>query len=891
MYSPTYAQISITPLNGVDMGNGIRATYIGTGIDYSVQVATEDSIANVISFKAGTDDLKYTVSEGKISVENYSYPASQVCSNEPLSFELIYTVMKDSVEAETSMTSATQYVTVYTEPVCQLGISNLGEDISAIKEGTFQFQAEGVDETTGDPSGWSYVWTATESGSQNDKVAKWNFVNETSTVKTYTVTLKAINKIHGSSDEHYSRSVESCLGVTVYPALGISVGSAPKNVLVGDTMNFVVNLNGGMSGKWQNVQVTVNGQDIEDYELNSNIIQFSYVASEQNNLYSIQVSSENQPDGMSNSVAAPSLSYSVTSWPLPGSAAPDVTSYELRGEYDPSFNLVCSTFGGCEATTGTNGWKYQWSLDGVVQKETDSSYFIDTSVSENIDQVYKVVAEHYVDGVVRYSTEYSWNIVLWAKPSLPTFEGLDAYYNENTTVQVIPHGGYNGDDAKGGWKYVWYKDGNEVEVVNADQLVTVVFPAPAGGEEEFLDNSYSLKATNYWVDGTEWDSFMVPAPIVVHPTPMVIVESVPSDVYYNTSVKIQIMEIGGIKEGQGKWQDGATYNVTRQGEDYGREFGCSVTRTGSIVTLSMMDRYTENVGQNVEVLHVHLVSKNGYGSNEKTIENDFDINIWPKAIFAESMEQDLKIREGDKLLINAATPLSGGCLSSNGKTLASYEYSFDGKMLTDEDVSDESYYAVTPISIRKKTTKSVPVECKVNIISPNGEVWDSKKYSTNAIVYGRPAEPVNISLKGNGTSKTYILDMSMSDSQLESEGYRYTVASESGKVYYYGAKRYGVCSSVSADENVLGATYWVYNDGSTIYSDFVSKEGVRQHCSWNDFTGRGPVTRSASDMSDGIEDAIYQPNEESVYNILGRKVLSPAKGSLYIKNGKKYIAK
>lgn len=883
------AQITVTPLSGVDLGGGTRATYMGTGIEYTVQASTSDSITSVKSLKVGSEDLKYTVSEGKVSIENYTFPASSICSNSPLLFELKYTVIEDEKEIEKTLSSSNQYVTVYSKPVYNGDIKNLGENTAAIQKGSFSFQAIGLDESTGDPSGWSYVWDVTDGSTINGRTADWTLTNNGTTSKTFTVTLKAINSINRSSDARYSLSFESKTEIVVYSALGITIDKAPSNVLVGDDMNFVINLNGGMPGKWKNVKVTVDGKDPGNSNVSADKVQFSYPAKDSDKTYSVRVVAENQPDGMSKSETATELSLSVVSWPLPTSTPPAVTSYELRGEYDSSFDLVCNVNGGCQATSSDNGWKYEWSIGGVKQNEKGSSYNVNTSVTDNINQTYTVVCKNYVDGVEKYSKEYSWHIVLWAKPSLPTLDGLDAYYDENTSIKVIPHGGYSEENKAGGWEYVWYQDGVEVLKTTIDSLTTKVFPAPLSGEDEYKDSSYTLKATNYWKDGTVWDSFMVDATVTVHPTPMVSIVNAPSDVYYNTPIKIQIKEIGGIKEGYGSWRERATFTATRQGEDYGKVLNCSVTTSESLVTVNMVDYYTQNVGAKEEVLHVHLISTNGYGNNQKIINHDFYVNIWPRANFAEPTDKTFGVREGDNLLIKAAAPLSGG-YSGNGETNVSYEYSYDGTWLTHESVAEDIYTVQTPINIGKKATKSVPVQCKVNILGPDGDIWDSKTYTEEAVIYGRPTEPTSIALKGNGTSKTYIFSMPYSDSELLNADYQYTVASRDGKVYYYGDKRYGVCANASNGENVLGATCWIYSDGSTVYSDFVSKEGETLPCSWSDFSGRGPVTRAA-DILDVIESPVSHPVIETAYDMYGRRTSSMTKGSLYIKNGKKYIAK
>lgn len=906
--------LDVKASNGAE-ANKTRHFYQGEERTYAITFtpAQTDSVTEAKLIVNDTP-VSCVVKEGKItSTLDQKLPCSTAVTDGTDTFVLKYSYSarknEDGTpiieEASTELQNCL-YV-VYTKPENKVTVSIVGYK-NGIDSTEKTINAEGIESSleTGNPDGWSYYWEidgAEQKDAQNSATMEHTFTySGSSDYRDYEIRLCMVNSIVPGKEGDILKSAPAT--IRVYKPLKAEILNNPRNMVVGHTKTFTMQLTGGQKDKWSGVTCKVNDVTCDAVAAGNDKYTFKYTPTAADNAGTLEVTvtAINTPVDSNPGTTNPATA-SVKVW-----SEPTVTCYF---ENDPTFEdkggikdhvLAVSGNGGCP-NDSENGWYYVWKQDdNPVQNDNgeESSYTIPGDPTTTINSIYSVTAQHIVDGEIVVTETFSQHVMIWAKPTTPEYEAV-AFDGEYPEITFTPTTGYLGQD--GGWRYT-VKKGEKIliENINTDTFGIDEVLYVSEGVEIDENTDFTVIAQNYYKDGEYWDKFTIHLTIQVFAQPTVAIrygdKTFPAnsnkvltgtiDSYYNNDIEFVIVKTLGI---DGQWN---CFNINYEGEKnigvYGADNSLYIGQTSK----KMYASDVINRGEQVERGKLTGYVSNGRGVNQKKWTVDIDVNVWPQVKWGKDIILAQNgVREGDTYTVEAPAPLSGGYQPDGTPTAVCYTYKA-GDIITAINTPENSYtYKADEISTmpagsgKQANTRSLDIVVKA--IGPNGKEWDSKTYTKEIGVYRRPQMPESLVMKGNGTSHTYIMTIPNSESRYESD-YNY-VLTDGNTVYYSGPLRYAVADNAMG---LMAACYWTYSQNVTIYSDFLvyGSQSVKP-CHWSTFNGEGPKQRGAVDESAASIEAptVDTLPEATICDMQGRRVVEPQRGKLYIANGKKMIFK
>lgn len=926
-------ELVVTPTNGIKLPGGARALYKGSDFTYTVSLDTHgDSVTSVVSFLINDVDYsdKCHVEKGKVTFGIIRIPADDT-SVDKHKFSISYATPNISEETESVENEMNENevnksdsiipleknlgVKIYDRPTTSPIILANQTQTSAIASGEFSFSIKNFDLLTGYPEGWEFEWYVDNEKKETKDAPEDTFTYkfQSSVQKTYNVTVKAINRINGSNADE-GRVVlpsQQIFSVTIYQRPSLTIISLPDRVAeVDNNVTATVKFVGGHPSGWKNIKVTIDDTPVDSKIVSSNetgtTIECPYNLIADKDM-EIKVEASNSHNAM--------LPYSGSISDTRNMRVyfkPTVNFEELSGGehiYDQE-ELTCKPKGG-----DPDGWEYTWTIDDKPSNNKEKTFIASAqSLKEGFNTV-RVVVSNKVSNKNYLTVDNTWSFYVWSAPSDPTATGDFVYYGEKAQITVKSNGGYKGTG--GGWKYRLLKDGDPltdeyVALADGESIMTDVVKTETTHNDKTI-TAYELDAVNYKADGSKWDSFIVPVEnLRGYKKPHVQVAPKKMNLYYNEKAAVDAHGDDGVNDSAGAWEHTVYFSDLYESKNDlpAPTDNWNGWHIGDEKLTSIM-LHTNNASAK-RYLNMAVVSSNGtpgkrtYFANGERCETREDairkaqatalvVTVWPKVNFGAKKTEAIKVREGDEFQVEVPE-VSGGYYDATTRvTKAEYTYSYNGR--NTDKLENPVYKFETEYNLSKgqwsKDMQTSDVTYTVYAMSPDGkEVWDHKEYSQPVIVYGRPAAPSQVMLKGNGTSNSFVVMMPVSNNDLTAKGYHFAFCSDSA-VLKDGTDRIAVLPGHTTMD-VKATTYWTYPDGSVVYSDFLDCRDNITPCGWSTFDGSGPHSRvTVDEMTEGIDAVVVDNATEApvLHDMQGRRVTEPQRGGMYVVNGKKVIFK
>lgn len=182
--------------------------------------------------------------------------------------------------------------------------------------------------------------------------------------------------------------------------------------------------------------------------------------------------------------------------------------------------------------------------------------------------------------------------------------------------------------------------------------------------------------------------------------------------------------------------------------------------------------------------------------------------------------------------------------------------------------------------------ESKKIELRITNIGPDGKsIWEDRKFKKEYTVYRKPRTPLSLVPKGNGTSRTLIATMAISDDQLKDNDYYLCFGHRetSGVVTLIGEPQLQegpgqtrFSTQVPQDlwndkSNLCVFALWHYSDGTWITSGLRFISDVEEDWDGSDYTGKSTYsgTTRGGDTTGIQETEITSQHIQATYNLSG----------------------
>ena len=362
---------------------------------------------------------------------------------------------------------------------------------------------------------------------------------------------------------------------------------------------------------------------------------------------------------------------------------------------------------GVEATGGySNGWRYQWTLNGsVVEGDTPEYYAYLYPGGTLAQNEYKVVATNSAangDVLKVYEMDFAVNVY-----PRPVFRQTKEFNQQAVGAvaferSVVVDGGY-----PTGWEIIWRR--NDVIVATGD--VTREFVEDNTTNSEVKEVIYSVQAINRFADGTEWHNHTIEFPVRIYPEITCEYISIPDGHYdlYNETLDLGANFYGGVT-----------------GTDNG-SWTFEWRKNGSRLYDANDHVYTHNAvnnSANIQNIEYTLVAKHWIGGDEVWSNiSKYYVDSYPLARINHVTGSDTTICGGNDVRF----AMDVRCADEIGWR---YEWRRDGKLLSGETapsivVREENDQDRTSVYHTYELTA-------VNI--HDGEEWERRNYTFNSTI-------------------------------------------------------------------------------------------------------------------------------------------------------------
>ena len=362
---------------------------------------------------------------------------------------------------------------------------------------------------------------------------------------------------------------------------------------------------------------------------------------------------------------------------------------------------------GVEATGGySNGWRYQWTLNGsVVEGDTPEYYAYLYPGGTLVQNEYKVVATNSAangDVLKVYEMDFAVNVY-----PRPVFRQTKEFNQQAVGAvaferSVVVDGGY-----PTGWEIIWRR--NDVIVATGD--VTREFVEDNTTNSEVKEVIYSVQAINRFADGTEWHNHTIEFPVRIYPEITCEYISIPDGHYdlYNETLDLGTNFYGGVT-----------------GTDNG-SWTFEWRKNGSRLYDANDHVYTHNVvnnSANIQNIEYTLVAKHWIGGDEVWSNiSKYYVDSYPLARINHVTGSDTTICGGNDVRF----AMDVRCADEIGWR---YEWRRDGKLLSGETAPS---IVVREENDQNRTSVYHTYELTaVNI--HDGEEWERRNYTFNSTI-------------------------------------------------------------------------------------------------------------------------------------------------------------
>ena len=708
----------------------------------------------------------------------------------------------------------------------------------------------GVETSGGDPSAWTYVWTLDkESLGSTADVSK---VLTKPGSYTYKLTLKNAPEGIDIADIY-----TVAFTGTVYYWDNVQVTDLCKDKLVllsGSTQTIGISTTGGNTEGWTYTWSNGQGQ----------VPSFSYQATNED---SKPISSDIILTAVNKTVLGKELAhinrtYNITVWPKPiyeGTETKESVTCSGRQNV-----LSVNIIGGIPSE-----WKYVWKKNGSPLNCNTSTYSYTENEADKTVNNYTVHVTYDHEGQNQIDKNLSFQITVWPEPVISKIPANDVngYYGDTKTFEIDFNGGYqpDGTEEGSGWTYEWYIGSQKQE---AGKTLTYTVPtASVNGQlydlKVVLMNSYKgtvWKKQERKINVYSWSKGRVSAALC---------DSIDkaldkTSVRHNTEFKLDTELDGG-------YDNGWTFNWKHNGTELpSQKKSYLVTKCADEISDFREDEYT---------LHYTNKIENTVGC---TGDITYNLRIWAEARFPETgIQGPSKVRKDQNYVLSIGEATGGYAL----KASKDWQYIWSNTTRGTQSTFNEKFTTLPTNSFEKGISQ---VAHYVNVVNygPSGNRWDRQHYDYVVDVYNQPLTPVQLMLKGNGTSRTFICLSSLTDQQLAAYDYQFVFGYTSGNEdYEFEApdhQRYVTLSSTGLSRIDWVYAKWVYEDGTVVTSGKRYLSGDIDA----DFNGSSFVSgnRAPTDET-GVEDVLTNSDQlQFVGNSFVANLSEPTPACLSIYN-------
>lgn len=607
------------------------------------------------------------------------------------------------------------------------------------------------------------------------------------------------------------------------------------------------------------------------------------------------------PDGTTVWGYGESKTYTIDIYPKADVSVTPATNHTYNPEelfQDQVWDLSVSESGGYP-----DGWLYEWKDEKGNIVGTGKSYQLSSERSKNNISKHVSLTVYnkgkLTDGSVETwysSTVYNWYAAFLPCPVVEFDKNYpsDMIYGDNVELGFVitdDDGNSLLDNSKYNWNYTWtynnwdYNSRNITITANNDynndgDVRTVTLNVTGK-----LDNgkNYSTKRTH--------TISMWPTPNIGRPYD----SPLEQDACGGQTKQLSVTPFGGVKSGwKYTWykNDGQVSSGDSNTYDAFMEYDAEDFSTSRDTYYVIAENYCEGVCRFTDKLQ-------------------YSVTKYPRPIVSESLELydenraksvETGIREGNTILASISNCYGG--YWDDFSDHWSYQWFRDDRLFTDE--RQFSTQASTNFFVDKMAKLSQSYMLNVYNSYYDGTRWEDKTITKDITVYHRPATPMGLVRKGNGTSCTFIAQSSLTDYKLNDCDYYlvfgYTDVNGVDHPQREIKQETGTTRFSSFDYAVFNNssnTFWVYSlwkyaDGPYITSGKRYVNRVDEHWDGSVYSDAEISSRGFEDYADGIIDVVNDnvSDPEFLYTLSGKMVpRSQTKGGVYIVNGKKVLVK
>lgn len=560
----------------------------------------------------------------------------------------------------------------------------------------------------------------------------------------------------------------------------------------------------------------------------------------------------------------------------------DKPDYSLSGKISQTVKGVAEGIKWTVSPKGgyTDGWKAEWSYGDTKLEGLSFTLpkYENTTTSDQTLKVKLVITNYAPDNATVWYTETrEFTVVVEKAPAVESHADISGYSGFSVKVSLSVQ------NATSGWSVKWSFNGKNYQT-NGNSF-TLDLPTISSDEETYdlsievlnsnsnlVVNSKQTLKTHVYSKGTvSFDSS---------------VDS--TKVNSGASMSFSVKTKGGMPSGwKFIWKDNGTKVETTDSP--------SVSLT-SINNSQSSARHIFSVEVSNSIDGVFGVSSREYYFDPVLI---FPSASAPTLVYMRDetrgcISNSYCIREGNYFSLWTDGYCSGGYYSDNSDPV--WSKNWVGPKYSQEE---DPYYVKVTISTDSKaqTVEKSAFNAHFKNYGPNGLIWNDIIAPCNMKIYKRPQTPSNLSIKGNGTSKTMIASMpSLSGNELSSLDYYlvfgyeddYGVDHDSSPIKQDdGLARFDFLSSNMQNSRVYVYALWNYSDAkvtsgkryldSNVNEDwdgsvFGSDSGTRSVVGWDGTTGIDCIDTSSTESI-------------SIYNIFGQKIenVENLSSGIYIK--------
>ncbi|MCH5230528.1 MAG: hypothetical protein J1F43_01880 [Muribaculaceae bacterium] len=572
-------------------------------------------------------------------------------------------------------------------------------------------------------------------------------------------------------------------------------GQYPTNVISGNDVEMTVNYSGGdpqnWTFNWTLDNVNVGAEPIYNFTAVNN--------TNREETQTVRVQTINTMDGIETPYTN-TINHTFTVWPVPSSAR--FGEEELVVMSGSVITIGADVQGGY-----TQGWRYQWQLNGVNISGANAAT-LQTSVENNSEgprqDQYTLSLTNVMDGEVVYQENYQFEVMVYPMAAASVSTDLfNVYYGESAEMAVTTVGGN-----PVGWTYIWDTPNASTNAVNPVIM--------AYSNDDDYTVTYTVTVTNSYGDNI-W--FKETIPVTIHAWSRGAIEAQPLDVTdydYSAIVRMMTNQTGGYTGDLGGW----TYEWSLN---------------GSAVSGAQNNEVSvQNNTRNVETYNYQLVARNTLnGVVGSTTTINWSFNVWPEIKAPEGIEvSSIYVRNGDELTVSPYPSSASGGYTPNGSIDWVYSWTQDGNYAG----SGTSLTVVPEAITTGMGTYHITFGLDLTNKGPQNSVWYNNSYTSPVVtVYSAPVIPTSLTRKGDGTSCTMIAMSSLTNEQLIQQGYYFV---------------FGYTDSSGIDHN-MGPTQMRYQQFTKdVYNNSSNKFWVYTQWNYRD----GSVVTSGKRFLDGTTD-------------------------------------